>query len=93
MKGINDSSKQKVAPHRKAIQEAGKITATTEKPAQISNSHTSNNKNNTMDSLANATGAIVLEGNEDYEGCKVNKAKKAQLDADVRMVQDLDRWG
>ncbi len=98
MKGANDSSKIKAAPHRKAIQEAGKIAAATaQKPALSSNplvnAHTSNNKNNTMDSLANTTGAIALDGNEDYETCKVNKSKKAQYDADVRMVQDLDRWG
>jgi len=32
---------------------------------------------------------------DDYEGGKVFKAsaKKAQLEEDVRMVQDLDRWG
>lgn len=32
---------------------------------------------------------------DDYEGGKVLKAsaKKAQLEEDVRMVQDLDRWG
>ena len=30
---------------------------------------------------------------EDYETCKVSKSKKSQYDADVRMVQDLDRWG
>ncbi len=33
------------------------------------------------------------ELNEDYESSKVGKSKKAQYDADVMAVQDLDRWG
>lgn len=50
-----------------------------------------------------ATSSAVVTGSnnnshshgDDYEGGKVLKAsaKKAQLDEDVRMVQDLDRWG
>lgn len=33
--------------------------------------------------------------NDDYEGGKVIKtsAKKMQLDEEVRMVRELDRWG
>lgn len=31
--------------------------------------------------------------NDDYEGNKINRAKKNANDADIKMVADLDRWG
>lgn len=32
-------------------------------------------------------------GNDDYEGNKVGKSKKSVYEAEIKMVQDLDRWG
>lgn len=37
--------------------------------------------------------AILPDQSDDYEASKVNKMKKSQYDDDIKMVQDLDRWG
>lgn len=39
------------------------------------------------------TGPTGDPTNDDYEGCKVHKAKKSTYDHDIQSVQDLDRWG
>lgn len=75
------AGKTKIAPHRKAIQEASKIVPGKLEP---------------IDYTQTTTQGLPLsqqEMNEDYETSKVGKSKKAQYDADVQAVQDLDRWG
>jgi hypothetical protein len=79
---LNGSGKQKVPPHRKAIQEASKIQPT--------------GKIEPLDSTQTSSQGLPLsqaEITEDYETSKVSKNKKTQHDADIMSVKDLDRWG
>lgn len=46
-----------------------------------------------LSSISFTTGPSGDPLNDDYEGCKIVRAKKSQYDADVRAVADLDRWG
>lgn len=85
------ATSKKVPPHRKAIQEASKITG----PGTTSNSATATSTQSPAPS-GQTQGSFSLsqaEVNEDYETSKVNKSKKAQYDADIAMVKELDRWG
>ncbi len=73
--------KTKIAPHRKAIQEASKIVPGKLEP---------------IDYTQTSSQGLPLsqtELNEDYETSKVSKSKKTLYDADIKAVQDLDRWG
>jgi hypothetical protein len=80
--GVSTSKeKQKLPPHRKAIQEATKLNPQSE----MSTSQATTSNPGLPLSQAEIT--------EDYEAAKVNKSKKHQYDADVRAVLDLDKWG
>ncbi len=91
------STSKKAAPHRKAIAEAAQLAPIAQKPGAPSKSSTINPKTskstefggNSDNNGGSGTGDVA----EDYETAKVNKSKKAQYEADIRMVQDLDRWG
>ncbi len=90
------STSKKAAPHRKAIAEAAQLAPIAQKPGAPSKSATMNPKmsksievGGNSDNNGSGSGDVV----EDYETAKVNKSKKAQYEADIRMVQDLDRWG
>ena len=95
---------KKAAPHRKAIAEAASLSPPN--PASNMKNSTSNkatagrtaapggshNNASTAD-VSGAGASTAAEANDDYETSKVNKSKKATYDADIKAVEELDRWG
>lgn len=89
-------STKKSAPHRKAIAEAASLSPTDPamKTQTKPGSRTTGSHNNNATSSDHTSSSLTpTENNDDYETSKVGKAKKATYDADVKAVQDLDRWG
>jgi hypothetical protein len=88
---------KKSAPHRKAIAEAATLTAAPGKPNTLNGTTTktmsrTNNKECIGQESNNSPNAGT-EQTDDYETAKVSKNRKAQHDAEIQMVADLDRWG
>jgi hypothetical protein len=80
---VPGSGKQKVPPHRKAIQEAAKLPPSGKlEPLDAS-----------VSTSQQGLPMSQSEVNEDYETSKVSKSKKIQYDADIMAVKDLDKWG
>jgi len=80
---VNPPKAKKATAIRRVIEDVAKMNLQDNTTDDIAVPSTSAGNNNTY------------SHSEDYEGGKVLKAnaKKAQLEEDVRMVQDLDRWG
>jgi flagellar basal body rod protein FlgB len=91
------SSSKKSAPHRKAIAEAAQLAPITQKPGATKPTALNNtkalSKSVDLGGSDNNGGNATNDVNEDYETAKVVKNKKSQYEADIKMVQDLDRWG
>lgn len=75
---------KKIPPHRKAIEDANKISSSSIKTKTPNSSTSSSSHNN------NFTDAAL---DEDYEASKVTKSKKISFEAEIQMVKDLDNWG
>ena len=90
---------KKAAPHRKAIAEAANMSQPGKSTVNNNQSTTkSMSRTTTKDVSASEMAAMSISNNnneqtDDYETAKVVKNKKAQYDADIQSVMDLDRWG
>jgi hypothetical protein len=65
--------------------------SSTKKPKSGTNGGVSDSTD--LSQISFTTGPVSDPMNDDYEGNKVGKSKKNQYDAEIKMVQDLDRWG
>lgn len=96
-----ESKAIKAASHREAIQKAAVInnpaTVNGKSNKPTSTGHQSRTAQSggedNVSSINFTVGPVGDPINDDYEGNKVNKTKRTQQDADIRMVADLDRWG
>lgn len=98
---------KKAAQHRQAIAQAASMQ--TGRPGPETNDKSKkavsgSGKGSGIEALSNSFTAsttlnngkeVVLtpDASDDYEGSKVNRHKRNLHDEDIRMVQDLDRWG